>query len=112
MVQNRPKLIDLLIGNLSNAVLHTILEKSIKNELKDKYRKESLNSFQIAKIYRQRINPTEKPFSNYDSVYIKEKIKSKIKSELLLRISKGYQNLSLDSIDAEIKSALKEIGII
>ena len=33
MIQNRNKLIELFIGNLSNAVVHKILEKAIENEL-------------------------------------------------------------------------------
>ena len=58
MTQNRKKLISLLIGNLTNAIVHEILELSInKEELISKYRKELVTSFQIAKKYREKINP-------------------------------------------------------
>ncbi len=38
MVQNRNKLIDLFIGNISNSIVHKILEKAIDNkEIASKY---------------------------------------------------------------------------
>ena len=41
MTQNRNKFIEIFIGNISNAIVHEILEKSIKQDfLVDKYRKE------------------------------------------------------------------------
>ena len=50
MVQNRNKLIDLFVGNISNSVIHKILEKAADNkELSDKYQKELLTSLNIAK---------------------------------------------------------------
>ena len=53
MPQNRNQFIDILIGNLANAIVHTILEQSIdKQELISKYRNETINSYDIAKRYR------------------------------------------------------------
>ncbi len=112
MTQNRNKLIELLISNLSNFIIHTILEKSINTpELTSKYRKESLNSFNIASIYRNKINPLDKPLNLPDVKYLKEKLKSRVNSELLLRISKGYQGINLSLVDVEINLALKNLGL-
>ena len=58
MVQNRNKLIDLLIGNLANAVAHRLLEAAIdKREIAEKYRKEIETSLETAANYRRKINP-------------------------------------------------------
>ena len=58
MVINRKKMIDLFIGNVSNAILHSILEKAVEdNIIRKYYDKEFLNSFEIAKRYREKINP-------------------------------------------------------
>ena len=60
MTQNRKKLIDLFIGNISNSIVHKILEKAIdNNEIINKYIKEQNISLEIAKKYRERINPTK-----------------------------------------------------
>ena len=67
MSQNRNKLLDLFISNLSNAVLHRILEKAIGlPEIINKYDKEIKNSWEIAKIYREKINPKTPPFPEKD----------------------------------------------
>ncbi|MEK6830761.1 MAG: hypothetical protein AABX77_01930 [Nanoarchaeota archaeon] len=59
MPQNRNKLIDLFIGNISNAIIHEILERAIdQEEIADRYRKELNNSLNKAKEYREKINPT------------------------------------------------------
>ena len=56
MVQNRNKLIELFLGNVSNAVVHEILQKAIeKEQIADKYRKELKNSFELAKKYREKL---------------------------------------------------------
>ena len=58
MTQNRNKLIALFIGNISNAVVHKILEEAVEDEVIRKYYdKELLNSIEIAKRYREKINP-------------------------------------------------------
>ncbi len=112
MPQNRNQFIDILIGNLANAIVHTILEKSIdKQELISKYRNETINSYDIAKRYREKINPIAEPFPIKDISYIKEKLSNKVRAELNLRISKGYQNINLDLINIEINKALKELSI-
>lgn len=114
MPQNRNKLIELFIGNISNAIVHDILEKAIKNEkqyLADKYRKELLASFQIAKKYREKINPVNIPLPEKDFLYIKEKITKKVKSELQLRILKGYENIDLNFIEEEVNRILEEMKI-
>lgn len=114
MSQNRNKLIDILIGNLSNAIVHSILERSIiqKIELSNKYRKELINSLDIAKRYREKINPKTPPFQNSDINYIRNKIIRNVKAELVLRISKGYQNINLNDIEPEVEKALKGLKII
>ena len=112
MTQNRKKLIELLLGNISNSIVHIILEKSIdKKELTDKYRKEIINSFQIAKAYREKMNPINKSFSQEDTDHIKNKIIHRVRAELLARISKGYSNINLDSIESEVEKVLKDLNI-
>ena len=45
MVQNRNKLIDLFIGNMSNSILHKILEKATEDiEMSNRYNKELTTS--------------------------------------------------------------------
>ena len=58
MVHNRNKLIALFIGNLSNAILHHMLEQAIHEDtLTQRYHKESATSLALAKEYRAKINP-------------------------------------------------------
>lgn len=55
MKQNKNRLIDLLVGNISNALLHRILEKAIDNpEISNKYLTEIENSWEISKKYREK----------------------------------------------------------
>ncbi|MEK6927632.1 MAG: hypothetical protein AABX11_04325 [Nanoarchaeota archaeon] len=45
MTQNKSKILELFISNLSNAIVHSILEKAINFEgLTEKYRKELINT--------------------------------------------------------------------
>ena len=91
MTQNRNKLIELFIGNVSNFIVHKILESAInKLELITKYQKESVNSLEIAKKYREKINPVDNPLQERDINYIREKIIKRTKAELEKRISLGY----------------------
>ena len=115
MAQNRKKLIVLLIGNLSNSIVHKILENAIKGEkreLADKYRRELMTSFQIAKRYREKINPINGPLSKKDILYIKDKTIKRVKSELQTRISKGYENITLSLVENEVDKALKDLHIL
>lgn len=112
MVQNRNKLIDLFIGNISNSVVHEILEKAVENEyLSKRYEKELTTSFEIAKKYREKINPGSS-LPDKDIKHIKNKIKNKVVSELSIRISNGYKNINLELVDEIIEKYLKEANII
>jgi len=112
MSQNRNKLIELFIGNMSNAIVHDILEKAIdKQEIAGKYRKELITSFEIAKRYREKINPVNMPLPYKDVFYIRNKIINKVKVELKLRISKGYENINLELIEEKVNKKLKEMVI-
>ncbi len=113
MAQNRNKLIELFIGNIANTVAHRILEKAIdKVEIAQRYRKELIASLEIAKRYRQKINPVNSSLPEKDMSYIKEKIIRRVKSELLNRISQGYENINLDNIEEHLNEVLKETNII
>lgn len=113
MVQNRKKLIDLFIGNVSNFIIHEILEKAIDNkELSNRYNKELLNSLKIAKNYREKINPIKNILPDKDIRYIKKRLTNKVKSELRIRIKKGYQNINLNLVEELVDKALKEMGVI
>ncbi len=113
MDQNRSKLIDLFIGNMSNAILHKILENAIDNkDIANKYIKESKNSWDIAKKYREKINPVSTYLPDKDIDYIKQKINNKVRAELFIRISKGYENIDLNIVEEFIGKALQEMKII
>lgn len=112
MVQNRNKLIEMFIGNISNAIVHNVLELAVSKEIMaDKYRKELVTSFEIAKRYREKINPLNRSLPDKDVAYIKEKISSKVRVELMTRISKGYKNINLDLIEELVDNALKNTNI-
>ena len=112
MVQNRNKLIKLLIGNLSNSIVHSILEKSLIDELHaSRYREESLNSLTLARKYRDKINPTSESLPNKDIQDIRSAIKQKVNLELNLRIKKGYTNISINLIDQELEITLKKLKV-
>ena len=112
MPQNRNKLIELFIGNISNAIVHEILELAVGKELMaNKYRKELAASFEIAKRYRKKINPMNKSFSDKDVEYIKNKIINKVKAELMIRISKGYENINLLLVEKLVDKALKNTNV-
>ena len=113
MVQNRNKLIELFIGNISNSIVHDILEKAISKEMEvaSRYRKELKTSLEVAKKYREKINPLNRTLPIKDISYIKTKIINKVRAELMLRISKGYKNIDLELIPSLIDKILKETGV-
>lgn len=113
IVQNRNKLIDLFIGNISNAIVHEILEKAIDVEnISKKYEKESETSINKAKQYREKINPVNKVLPEKDAKYVKDKIIKNVRNELNLRIKRGYENINFDLIDKFVKKILKDMAII
>jgi len=113
MNQNKNKLIDLFIGNISNAIVHEILEKAIDiEEIRIKYNKEIITSFDIAKHYRNKINPAYKPFSSKDQVEIKKKVMNKVRNELQSRILRGYKNINIESTEETVDKFLRKTNII
>ncbi len=113
MSQNRNKLIDLYIGNISNSVVHRILEKAIDEEsIRKHYDKEFSVSLDIARRYRSKINPSYTSLPDKDIEYIREKISRKVKSELNLRITKGYKNINLEIVEPTINGILEETKVI
>ena len=112
MTQNRNKIIDLFIGNIANAVLHKILEQAVDDEvLRKYYDKELLNSVEIAKKYREKINPSHKALPEKDIEYIKSKLINKVNSELKLRIEKGYKNINLDLAEDFVDEMLADMKV-
>ena len=113
MPQNRNKLIGLFISNISNAVIHEILEKAIDAEdTIIKYQKEIKNSFEIAKAYRSRINPVDYPLPLKDIDEVRRKVINKVRKELNSRISNDYKNINLDSVEEVVDRVLRELVII
>lgn len=113
MVQNRNKLIDLFIGNTSNSIVHSILENAIDDvDISKRYDKEIGISINIAKKYRDRINPKNIPLPVKDVQNIRCKIINKVRSELMLRISRGYENIDLESIEKVVNKALEDLNVI
>jgi hypothetical protein len=112
VVQNRNKLIELFIGNLSNAIVHEILSKAIDDDnIRKHYDRELKNSFDISKKYREKINPNYTVLPDKDIENIKNKLNRKVNAELQLRISKGYENIDLDLIENIINKKLKDMKI-
>lgn len=110
---NKNKLLTLFISNLSNAVMHKILEKAIDiPEISQRYNKEIKNSWEIAKAYREKINPPNKELADKDIEEVKRKTISRVKSELRIRIEKGYENIDLNIIEKVVEESLREMNVI
>lgn len=110
MALNRKKLIKLFIGNISNAVLHKILEKAVEDDIIRKYYdKEFLNSLDIGKSYREKINPAGDKLP--ESSEIKDAIIKKVNNELKLRVSKGYKNINLNLIGPAVNQILAQLKV-
>lgn len=110
---NRNKLIVLFIGNISNTVVHKILEKAIDDDnIRKHYDKELMVSFDIAKRYREKINPIDIPLPEKDANEIKQNVAKAVNSELKLRISKGYKNIDLSLIEPTIDEFLRKAKVI
>ena len=110
---NRNKLIEVLISNLTNAVVHQILELAIdKQEISERYNKEVKNSREIAKRYREKINPVNKSLPGRDIEEIKRKVINRVKTELNLRIEKGYENIDISLAEEFVEKSLKELKVI
>lgn len=96
MSQNRNKLIDLFIGNISNSVVHIVLERAIDEEnIRNRYNKELSTSLDIAKRYREKVNPPNAPLPDKDVVFIKlkfEKMRPTRVFSLKAIFSKNYLN--------------------
>jgi hypothetical protein len=100
------------ISNLANSVIHKILEKAInKPEIPERYNKEIKNSWEIAKRYREKINPANKSLSEKDTEEIKKKIINKVESELKIRIERGYENINLSLVEEFVEKSLNEMNI-
>ena len=113
MVQNRNKLIELFIGNISNAIVHEILGKAINDDnVRNHYDIEQKVSFDKARSYREKINPVNVVLPDKDIDYIKDKIIRKVKLELQLRASKGYENINFDLVEITAENALKDMDVI
>jgi hypothetical protein len=110
---NRNKLIAIFIANLSNAIVHDILEKSIdKQELRSHYDAEHSNFLKIAIKYREKTNPVNFPSPDKDIKHIVDRIKRNVTNELMLRISKGYKGINLSLVDEYINKELKKMKIL
>lgn len=109
---NRNKLLALFVSNLANAIVHQILEKAIdKPEIAQGYNKEVLNSWNIAKRYREKILPIDRGLSFHDMEEVRAKIISKVRAELKLRITKGYANIDLSLLEPLTDKSLKDLGV-
>lgn len=112
MVHNRNKLLTLLIGNLVNAVVHRVLEEATTEEiLRKRYDKESLVSYEVAKRYREQINPLQRCLSPEDAGQIRKEVIRRAYQELQTRISKGYQDVDITLIEPVLQKLLKELRV-
>ena len=112
MSQNRNKLLQLLVGNLVNLVVHRVLEESAKEEiLRNHYDKESVTSFEVAKKYREKINPIDRELPQRDLEQIKEQVFKRVNKELQMRMNKGYGGIDLDLVMNFLERELKNLEI-
>ncbi|MBI4980579.1 hypothetical protein HZC30_03425 [Candidatus Woesearchaeota archaeon] len=112
MPQNRNKLIQLLIGNLVNVVVHKVLEEAVTEDImRNHYDKESLVSLEISKKYREQINPLQRTLPNEDVENIKTEVLKRAKKELMYHISKGYTGIKLELIEEVLDKLLDELKI-
>lgn len=112
MTQNRNKLLDLLIGNLANAVVHKVLVEAAEEAQRKKYYDDEFsNSIEIARDYRERINPVNEPLPENDAAEIRWKIINKAEAELKLRIAKGYENINLASVREVTNKLMADLNI-
>ncbi|MCR4327080.1 MAG: hypothetical protein NUV46_00690 [Nanoarchaeota archaeon] len=114
MPQNRKKFIELIIGNLSNAIVHEVLREASENNenIAYYYEKEVDNAIKVSSRYREKINPSMKKFPEKDVLYMKNKIIQKAKSELNIRILKGYTGIDLSLIEGLAIDSLKSLNIL
>ncbi|MEK6964562.1 MAG: hypothetical protein AABX70_09180 [Nanoarchaeota archaeon] len=113
MPQNRNKRIELFIANLTNVIVHRILEIAVDNkEIASKYKKEIEASLKLTKKYREQINPIQSPLPEKQALAIRQKLLNKAEIRLSSRISQGYKNLHLDQVEEFVEAALKELKII
>lgn len=113
MVQNRNKLIELFIGNISNAIVHEILGKAINDDnVRNHYNIEQRVSFDKARSYREKINPVNKTLPDKDINQIKDKIIKKVKLELQSRASKGYKNINFGLIEIVVENMLGDMNVV
>ena len=102
----------MFIANISNAVVHQVLEKSIEEYyLRKKYNHEFINSLNVSKRYRDKINPANTKFAENDKEEIRKKIKNNTLNELKIRINKGYKEINIGLIDNVIDNILKELKV-
>src|SRR3990167_4992695 len=100
MGSKKKKINYLFLRKIANAIVHEILENALSGDVvADKYRKELTTSFEIAKRYREKINPINRSLPDRDLEHIKVKIVNRVRVELNIRISKGYKNIDLFLVD-------------
>ena len=110
---NRNRLLSLFVSNLANVIVHEMLERAIdKPEIVKVYTKEVKNSFEIAKRYRQKINPIDKVLPSSDIQDLRGRIINKVKAELNLRKARGYTNINLSFVEESVDNNLRELGVI
>lgn len=112
MSQNRNKLIDWFIGNIANAALHRILESAIDDQvIASRYEKEINTSFNIAKSYREKINPVKSSLPSEEIFIIRKKVIARVNSELATRVANGYKNIDFSLVEPCVDLILKEMKI-
>lgn len=110
MTQSRRKLLEVLASHLATAVVHRILEKAIDSpEIASRYRKETLNALEVAKKYRERLNPKMGALPEQEMELLRNRVVRKVKAALQVRISKGYTGIRYESIEDEVMDALSDL---
>lgn len=85
----------------------------MENEiLREHYDRESLSSFEVARRYREKINPVQRELPENDVDKIKEEVFKRAGKELRLRIDKGYEGVKLGLLGEILEKVLEELKIL
>lgn len=107
---NRNKLLKHLIGHLSTAVTHRILQEAIEEEhLRNYYGKEAAHALEKAIEYRSGINPPV--FSTEEADALRQRITQNVRNELQKRQEKGYIGIDFSRIATVTDELLVELAV-
>jgi len=105
---NRNKLLKHLVGHLSTAITHRVLQEAIEEEdLRNYYGKEAAHALEKAIEYRNSINPSV--LSTEEANELKQRIIQNVRNELQKRQEKGYTGIDFSRIATVTEELLEKV---